>query len=99
MGRYPPRQGVPFEFPSERPVGNVPVYVSPGPSKTVQIFNEFIVKKESTIDESEVYRTEVLLKNFYQMLIIVLKKMDLSVNVDPYEIYKDDEGYDYYFVA
>ena len=23
----------------------------------------------------------------------------LSIDVDPYEIYKDDEGYDYYFVA
>ena len=28
-----------------------------------------------------------------------IEETGLSIDVDPYEIYKDDEGYDYYFVA
>ena len=42
-------------------------------------------------------------KLFIQDLIQTLKKVAqnrrTSIDVDPYEIYKDDEGYDYVFVG
>ena len=40
-----------------------------------------------------------LVDDLLEIMLDVSKRRSVEVEVDPYEIYKDDEGYDYVFVG